>query len=523
VLLATAAILAFVDVAVLPMDRNIVEWHQTVLVQGDRIAAVGPVPAVVVPADAVVIQGRDRFLLPGLTDAHVHLNTGLPWAPARDDFGDAPLYLANGITTVFNLSGSAEQLDWRRRVADGSLIGPTIYTSGPFINEPRFTTPQAVRDEVGRQAAAGFDLIKFHELDDTTTGLSVEAYRALNEAAAAVHLPLIGHAPNRLGVDAMFRERQSLAHVGNLVNIYFMPIVANVPIALATAVAFLAVLIAPFFKWRQRRASALAALVALAAGGVLASTLPGGPLWNSTVARAGATAAVAALGVVGVTLLRRRSFASIPPIVLAALLGSFWTPVMWRSSNAGIAAIASRVHDAGMSVESTLVVYDALTRDGRRRLLDDPAIQYLHPAARRLWRSASAAGTPGERIPAFNRKLLFALHRSGVPIVAGTDAMGIDLVTPGSSLHRELRLLTAAGLTPFEALHAATVAPAIFIHREREFGTIAVGRRADLLLVDANPLVDLNTLADPEGVVVRGRWIARAELQRMLAALAAES
>jgi adenine deaminase len=59
-----------------------------------------------------VIDGRGRFLLPGLTDAHVHINTGMPWVPTRDDFGEAPLYLAHGVTTIFNLSGLPAQLEW---------------------------------------------------------------------------------------------------------------------------------------------------------------------------------------------------------------------------------------------------------------------------------------------------------------------------------------------------------------------------------------------------------------------------
>jgi imidazolonepropionase-like amidohydrolase len=86
-------------------------------------------------------------------------------------------------------------------------------------------------------------------------------------------------------------------------------------------------------------------------------------------------------------------------------------------------------------------------------------------------------------------------------------------------MHWELQLLQASGLSPYEALHAATVAPANFLRRERDFGTIAAGKRADLLLVQKNPLEDLSTLTEPSGVMARGRWLGSDALRRMRADL----
>jgi imidazolonepropionase-like amidohydrolase len=95
-------------------------------------------------------------------------------------------------------------------------------------------------------------------------------------------------------------------------------------------------------------------------------------------------------------------------------------------------------------------------------------------------------------------------------------------IVPGFSMHRELQLLRAAGLTPYEAIFAATRAPSAFLQRSSEFGTIAVGQRADLVLVTGNPLDDLKPLAMPEGVISRGRWFSREMLQQALEALRRE-
>ena len=129
-------------------------------------------------------------------------------------------------------------MKWKRRVEAGELQGPTIYTSGMFINEPRVTTPEDVRLEVLDQARQGYDLIKFHELDETTTGLSLPAYRTMIETAREARAcPLVGHAPVNLGLDVMLEAHQAVAHVGALSNIYFLPIASNLRVLALTAAA----------------------------------------------------------------------------------------------------------------------------------------------------------------------------------------------------------------------------------------------------------------------------------------------
>ena len=171
-----------------------------------------------------------------------------------------------------------------------------------------------------------------------------------------------------------------------------------------------------------------------------------------------------------------------------------------------------------------------MSQQQRAELLQEPAFKALSPGIRDDWTAIAAQGLfpPWQRIlfrnyPQFTRRLTAALHKAGVPLLLGTDSLGAPLAVPGFSAHQELQLLIESGLTPYEALRTATVNPADFLRKEDEFGTIAVGKRAELLLVWADPLVDIRTLKSPIGVMVRGKWLPSEELQSMLHSLAQQN
>lgn len=108
-----------------------------------------------------------------------------------------------------------------------------------------------------------------------------------------------------------------------------------------------------------------------------------------------------------------------------------------------------------------------------------------------------------------------AMHDAGVPFIAGTDSANASLV-PGFSLHQELTLFVAAGFTPMEALQSATLNPARYLGRDQDLGTIEVGKIADLVLLDANPLDDIANTQRIRAVVVNGRFLDRTALDLML-------
>jgi tetratricopeptide (TPR) repeat protein len=156
-------------------------------------------------------------------------------------------------------------------------------------------------------------------------------------------------------------------------------------------------------------------------------------------------------------------------------------------------------------------------------------MRFISPALREKLGPANNVyknGFSGAQVPklkqnmAFQKKLVAALHQAGVPMLAGTDAMGIGTVA-GFSLHEELRNFVEAGFSPFEALQTATVNAAEFLKASNDLGSVAVGKRADLILIDANPLAAVDNATLIAGVMVRGRWYPEAKLRSNLAALPA--
>ena len=121
---------------------------------------------------------------------------------------------------------------------------------------------------------------------------------------------------------------------------------------------------------------------------------------------------------------------------------------------------------------------------------------------------------------ALRRKILKALHDEGAVILMGTDAPQLFSV-PGFSLHRELVIMADAGLTPFEILRTGTVNVAEHMGTANEAGTIAVGKRADLVLLDANPLQNIANAQRIAGVMWNGRWLPQSQIQARLDAIAA--
>jgi imidazolonepropionase-like amidohydrolase len=171
----------------------------------------------------------------------------------------------------------------------------------------------------------------------------------------------------------------------------------------------------------------------------------------------------------------------------------------------------------------TLVLSFFESRGSPANFRDDPRWRYLRADEQTRWERIFKEGYPtaGDKLAArrweVSRQIVKTLHAAGVRILAGTDAP-MPQVYPGFALHKELELLVEAGLSNADALRSATVWPADFLALSESIGSIAMGKRADLLLLDGNPLSNISQTQRIHAVVLDGRLFLRADLDRLLKA-----
>jgi imidazolonepropionase-like amidohydrolase len=421
---------AFEGVSVVPMDTERVVSGQTVIVDGDRISWLGPESEARIASATQRIDGRGKYLMPGLADMHCH-----PYA--QDDL---LLLIAHGVTTIRNPQGMPRHVLWRQRIEAGELLGPTTFMSGPIVDgrPPRSNGNLSVvtREEaiaaVEYTKRGGYDFVKVYDQ------LTPEAYEWIVEAARERDLPVAGHIPFRVGLHGVLAAGQR-----SIEHLYGYPQALQPASRPAAKPRDLGQLRTALFDMAQH--AELDRVPELAEATRAAGT------WNCA------------------TLVVR---------------------TRWCADKAALAAL--------------------------------PELRYLSPPER-----ADAHyffqhyPTEPERfaVPEFNAAVLRGLHEAGAGVLVGTDA-GIPGMVYGATAHEELRAFVNAGLSPFDALRAATVAPATFCGQAGEWGEVAVGARADLVLLDGNPLADIANTTRRSGVMVRGRWLPQSEIDDLLDDLA---
>jgi hypothetical protein len=203
------------------------------------------------------------------------------------------------------------------------------------------------------------------------------------------------------------------------------------------------------------------------------------------------------------------------------LLGAPLTPFI---EEANFQKLAEATRDAGVWNVPTLSMAEKFISPIDSGAAD-PGLEYMPYRTVKGWRSAAKGFQKNldqasvEIFLDYRKKFVKALHDAGAGLLLGADAPQI-LNVPGFSIHRELQLLVEAGLTPAEALITGTINPARFLGKQDTFGKIMAGMDADLILVDGNPLENIGALREPLGVMVRGNWIIRAEIDARLQLIA---
>jgi imidazolonepropionase-like amidohydrolase len=438
--------LAFGHVTVIDVEHGVPRDDQTVVVVGNRIAEVGPADRVMAPPGAQVVDGRGKYLMPGLWDMHVHGTF------SAEVF---VLHAAHGVTGIrhvggpldeaiaFRRAGPAELAAFPMRVRVGALSGPML---DAFNDYPQFPGPILVTNPAeGRRAVAvlreaRMDFVKIHGR------MTPETWRAVVAEARALRMPFAGHVPYSVSpAEAADAGQKSIEHL------------TGVLIACSSEEAEI-----------------------------------------------------------------RRTIATRPPDAASS------APRVERDTGARALATFSREKCEALARRfaraGTWQVPTFVATDPDRccvRASDDPRARYLPGPIRQWWEGAAPAAAPdGDR--ATPRRMLEKrleivgmFHRFGVPLLAGTDA-GIPWVYPGLSLHDELAWLVRAGLTPAEALRTATWNPARYLDRTDDFGSVARGRLADLVLLDANPLRDIANTRTVHAVVLDGQLFDQASIRRLL-------
>lgn len=208
------AVTAFVNVYVITMTDSVPLLDQTVIVRDNVIAEIGPSSTIDIPENALIIEGENqKYLTPGLVDTHVHLHK-----PKAKEW--IASFVASGVTTVINLKGNQQILALRKKVEKGEVLGPDIYTSGPFIGTKTSMFRKASKKDMERlvlgQKKAGYDMIKIHG------DLPLESYQHLMEFSREQDMLVMGHIPRNLTFqDAIDVKQLSLAHAEEMIYTQF--------------------------------------------------------------------------------------------------------------------------------------------------------------------------------------------------------------------------------------------------------------------------------------------------------------
>jgi imidazolonepropionase-like amidohydrolase len=420
-----AASTAFLNVNIVPMTDDAVIEAQTVIVDNGVITVIGDVDSVPVPEDAEVVDGTDRYLMPGLAEMHAHV----PDVGTQSLERVFTLFVANGVTTVRGMLGRPSHLVLRQQLLDGDEFGPRLITSGPSLNGNSVNGPADGERQVRSQHAAGYDFLKIHP------GLSASEFNAIAATANELGMPFVGHVPVSVGVTGALDA--GIATIDHL-------------------------------------------------DGYIAALMP------ADTDRSGGYG-----GFFDVLLADQVDPEHIQGVVAQTLAAGTWN-VPTQS------LIEQLVNDTSVA--------DLGNRPDMRYMPQPTVSQWVRAKESQLSERGFSPEI-GARAIELRRMIIHALHEAGAGLLLGSDAPQIFNV-PGFSLHHELGFLVAAGLTPYEALSTGTVAVAEFLGTNT--GTVETGKEADLVLLDANPLLDISNSRRVHGVMVRGEWHSFTDLEERL-------
>ena len=402
------------NVSILTMKDSVLIKNQSVLVENGTIQKIG---IDIQNQNATIIDGAGKFLMPGLTDMHVHLFNN---HPLKNTW--MMLLLINGVTSVRDMCGEPGKLALKEKIQRNEILGPNLYQAGPIINGIRdnsglfsfASTPEQGREIVRSQKNAGYDFIKVYD------GLTKEVYSAITEESQKQEILIDGHLPDNVTLeDAIKFKHNTIEHLDG------------------------------YFEMKDNQ-------VFLSVSANYASTTSSAAVWNC------------------------------PTIYNHYMNGS----------RKGASEMLSYAEISGLLPDDLREIWKKRINNNSKDVVE----------------IVDKYGASNFEVL---KKIILNLYNANAKLVAGTDAGNLPLLIPGYSLHRELKIMNEIGIPTYEVLKMTTINAALAMNKEAEFGTVDVGKRADLLLLNANPLDNIDHLQNREGLMIRGIWLSREEIKKL--------
>ncbi len=432
--------------------------QKDIFIRDDKIATIASPGSIAPPVDSQSIDGTGKYAIPGLWDMLCHALT-YPEMVERTP----SLLIANGITSI-RMAGEPldKSLALRNTLEIPNAVGPRLWISGPFINSsPHWGNAKSLTADTAEEAialvdelvAAGVHMIKTYEM------LRPEVFEAIVNRANDHGLKTGGHIPTRMTIEEVLDidPDYDIFHLGGQCTGMKFDCAYNAE------------------AWRAKRVATLD---------------NNGNAFEKGYELLNEVDKAAPVQLSDIDSSKRDTL-----IELFVKKGTWHTPTLVCNAN---------LTDLGIK--------DNLDRENSLRYLPQPFMQKMQD----LFAPFMHILEERQQWGPWYLETVGLMHKAGVPILAGTDCPPFLDCAPGMALHFELAALVKAGLSPLAALQAATLNPAKYFGIENEFGSISEGYFADLLLLDEDPLLDINNTRKIHAVVSRGNVLTRTQLDDLL-------
>ena len=440
---------ALTHVNVIDATGSPAQTDMTVIISGNKIISLGKTGKISIPEKANIINGKGKYLIPGLWDMHFHAFQSL----FKSDYRFT-LCIANGVTGLREMWTHMDEMQqvnlWRKQFYEQPGTIPRFGAAGTMIDgvpsvwegSDTATTAESARLLVRKIKESGSEFVKVYD------NLPRTAYFALADECKKQNIPFAGHVPGFILLkEAADAGQQSIEHLTGL---------------------------HPSFYHTCPLDEVIKALP-----GEIAAGSPYVPLMQQ-----------------GLELCDEQK--------ALAIFRHLAEKQVWQCP--------------------TLVALRATRPFDENVLFNDPRMKYISLPERQRWETRTGARLKARTQEQKDKEKIFLekamavisqMKKAGIQFLAGVDVPNHYLY-PGFSLHEELALLVEAGLTPMEALQAATINPAKFLGITDSLGTIEKGKIADLVLLDANPLTDIHNTQMINAVFVNGKYLPKEILKQML-------